>query len=529
MAVPSVSDRRITREREPDRGEVAATLPRGDEAAIIKADLHPPEQRTLSMNDAPKTGGATLRARVTPWRADQLRWLLLGLVSGMLLMLSALLLHRMADITRGTPVRSVGSAPRAVDAPGFRLAAEVVGGVPLVAGHDVDLLVSGAETFERMFEELSRATTSITFQSYYCEPGWVADRLVAILTERALAGVAVYLIVDGFGCRRFAVRYGHELRTAGVRLAVLRPVRWYALHRAQHRSHVRIVVIDGRVGYTGGFGVDDKWYTPDGGGWRDTNARFTGPAVLQMQGAFSEAWAEARGELLAGAPLLGSEAWFAPGAAREAESASPAGEDRTSGGVPSPTGGDAQEPTGGVVAGIQFAGPGLGTTPFERLLFLAIGAARERVWISNPYFIPGGPLRRLLAETAQRGVDVRVITAGPLTDVPSARFAGRAYYSELVLAGVRIYEYQAVMMHAKTFVIDDRLALIGSLNLDNRSLRLNDELNLVVDDPEVGHRMNEVFADDLSRSTEITRHDVGAWSSLQRARYWVARRFAPLL
>jgi cardiolipin synthase A/B len=428
----------------------------------------------------------------------------LGAGAVIVLLLLASFFHRVLDNTRGTPLRVLrdGMPADTLSTIGdrhFADVAAVLAGVPLVAGNTVTVLASADDSYASLFADLRAARLSITLQPYYCLPGRVADSTAVILVERARAGVRVFMLADGYGCRRFVARYGPALRETGVELAVLRPVRWHTLHKAQHRSHVRIAVIDGAVAYAGGFGIDDKWLygTASSAAWRDTNVRFTGPAVRQAQGAFVVAWTEATRELIAGDELF------------------PRDQAATSG--------------GGVTAGVQFAGPGLGTSAFERLLFLTIGGARERLYITNAYFLPNRAQRQLLAQAARRGVDVRVLTAGDRTDVRSTRLASRASYDELLQTGVRIYEYQPAMIHAKTFVVDGVWAAVGSMNFDNRSMRLGDELNVVMHDRELGRTLDSIFADDLAHAVEIRLAEHRARPRLHRLLDRSARLIEPLM
>jgi cardiolipin synthase len=240
--------------------------------------------------------------------------------------------------------------------------------------------------------------------------------------------------------------------------------------------------VDGRIGWTGGFGIDDKWFG-DGrtsGSWRETNVRFEGPAVRQLQAAFAAAWTEATGVLFAGRP--------AP--------------DPVSHGAP--------------MAGLLYTMPTLGSTTAERFVAVSIAAARRTLYITNAYFAPDRNFVELLAAAARRGVDVRVLTAGARTDVNIVRLAGRAWYDRLLAAGVRIYEWQPTTLHAKTFVIDAQWSSIGSMNFDNRSMALNDESILMVLDPDVGRQMDRVFLEDLRDSEEIVAATFGQRSWLQR-------------
>jgi cardiolipin synthase len=234
------------------------------------------------------------------------------------------------------------------------------------------------------------------------------------------------------------------------------------------------VVVDGKVGYTGGFGLADYWLGdgrhPDQ--WRDSNVRFEGPAVMALQAAFAAAWAECTGELIAG------ETYFPRAAFRP--------------------------DNGGVQAGVFFASPTAGSTPAERFVALSIASARKTLYVSNSYFVPDDDFRKLLVRARQRGVDVRILTVSDETDVKTTLWAGRGRYEQLLQAGIRIYEYQPTMMHSKTFIVDGRWGSIGSMNFDNRSLAFNNESNLVFLDSIQGAIMNATFADDLTRAKEIT-------------------------
>jgi cardiolipin synthase len=297
---------------------------------------------------------------------------------------------------------------------------------------------------------------------------------------------------DAFGTHPPPERYRDELRAAGGHIAAFRPFRWYEVDRVSHRAHTRAVTVDGRIGYTGGFGLDDKWL---GGGrrvgeWRDANVRFEGPAVAQLQGAFAEEWAEATGELLAGERLF-------PGSAAV---------------VPE-----------GSLAGVLHSVPASGTSPAERGLALSIAGARRTLYVANAYFLPNRSFRRLLLASARRGVDVRVLTNSEKTDVGLTRYGGRAHYEELLLGGVRIFEFQPTMMHAKTWVADGIWSGVGTMNFDNRSLALNNEVTLLVHDRRVGRTMDSLFLADLGHAREIDLAAFRARPALERLRELVAK------
>ena len=354
--------------------------------------------------------------------------------------------------------------------PQFPVVVTMMTGATLSAGNRVELMLNGDGTFERLWADLRSARQSITLQLYYGAPGRMADTLGSILAARARAGVRVLVLYDAFGTIDIPANQREALRAAGVIVQPFRPIRLSTLHLAQNRSHVRGIVIDSRIGWTGGFGIDDKWFG-DGrtdGAWRETNARFEGPAVRQLQAAFAAAWAEATGVLFTGRATL-----------------------------------DVQE-NGATAAALLHTSPTLGSTAAERLYALSIAGARKTLYITNSYFAPDDNFIELLGAAAKRGVDVRILTAGPLTDVNIVRFAGRARYNTLLDAGVHVYEWQPTTLHAKTFVVDGQWSTVGSMNFDNRSMALNDESTLMVLDPAIGEEMDRLFRNDLQHSEEVT-------------------------
>jgi cardiolipin synthase len=323
----------------------------------------------------------------------------------------------------------------------------------------------------------------------------MANTLGQILVERAKAGVRVFVLYDAFGTIDIPADQREALRAGGVIVEPFRPIRLSTLHLAQNRSHVRGIVIDSRIGWTGGFGIDDKWFG-DGrtnGSWRETNVRFEGPAVRQLQAAFAAAWVEATGVLFTGRATL-----------------------------------DPQE-NGVTAAGLLYTSPTLGSTAAERFYALSIAGARKTLYITNAYFAPDRNFIDLLAATAKRGVDVRILTAGARTDINVVRWAGRAWYDTLLTAGARIYEWLPTTLHAKTFVVDGEWSAIGSMNFDNRSMALNDEATLMVLDTTIGDQMNRVFIDDLTRAEEIAIATFRQRSWFQRLREWSANLLTRML
>ena len=404
-----------------------------------------------------------------------MEYVLIGIIALPILLLAVV---GFRFLTRGTPVRRVRSLggeglPAAHEA-GFRYAVELHSRVKMFEGNKVEILTAGDDIYRCLFADLEAARESITLQMYYCQPGRMADRFQRILAERARAGVRVLFLHDAFGSSDLPKEYFETLRQAGVKVAVFRPVQWYALEKAYNRSHIRVVVVDGEIGYTGGFGIADKWF---GDGrhedqWRDTAVRFSGPAVLDHQATFAAGWAEATGELLAGDTFFPIEKHRAA--------------------------------NGGALAAILHSAPSLGSSVAERFLAVTIASARASLYVTNAYFVPDDDFVGMLSDAARRGVDVRVLNAGKHNDVKSTWYAGRHKFEALLAAGVRIYEYLPTMVHAKTIVVDGVWASVGTMNFDNRSLAFNDETNLVSLNEEVGGRLHDVFLEDLEYAHEIT-------------------------
>src|SRR4051812_5186212 len=408
----------------------------------------------------------------------------------LVLLLGAFALAGVLSMTRGTPVEMVISegadAPPSVGDSLFEQMFELYTGTHIAGGNRVEQALNGNGTYPRLWRDLRSAQSTITVQMYYSLPGAVADTMSKVLRERAAAGVRVLLLLDAFGSQNLKKAWADSLRSAHVEVAVLRKLKWYTIHNTVDRSHVRVVAVDGRVGYTGGFGLADYWL---GDGmhedqWRESNARFEGPAVMQLQAAFASAWAEATGELIAGPKVFPPDGFSEPGS---------------------------------VHAGLLFAQPTTGSTPAERFIALTIAGSRRTLYITNSYFVPDDDSRRLLEIAARRGVDVRVLTVGEKTDVKTTWYAGRYRYEELLKAGIRIFEFQPTMIHSKTIIADGLWGTVGSMNFDNRSMAFNNESNIVFLDATLGAELNATFMADLGHAREIKLEEFqrrGRWERL---------------
>ena len=432
-----------------------------------------------------------------------IKWLKrIGIAFGVIVLLGLALIGILST-TRGTPVRSVFAKgdPSGVPAVTDSVFARTMGqytSAPVEPGNRIEVLANGNGTYPPLWRDLRAAKRTITVQMYYSEPGATADTMAAILIERARAGVRVLVLLDAFGSGPLKGEWTDRLVAGRVELKWLRPLHWYTLHKASKRSHARVVVVDGRVGYTGGFGLADYWQG-DGRSkdhWRETNVRVMGPVVGQLQIAFAVGWAEAAGQLLTGDTFFPAIAF---------------------------------EERGPTQAALLHAMPSVGSTQAERFLALTISGARRTLYITNSYFVPDDDFRNLLVRASKRGVDVRVLTTGEETDIKSTLLAGRNSYEQLLAGGVRIYEYVPTMMHAKTIVADGIWSTIGSMNFDNRSLAFNNETNIVTPDPTVGAVLDSMFLGDLKFARERTLEEFKRRSLWQRAKENVAATMSRLL
>jgi cardiolipin synthase len=343
-------------------------------------------------------------------------------------------------------------------------------GVALEPGHQVELVNNG-RIFDAIEEEVRAARSSIHILSYIWRPGEPSDRLIRALRER-LPGVACRVLVDAMGSINFE-SVAVQLEAVGCETRVFRPIQGSIarldLARMLGRMHRKLVVRDGEVGITGGWGIWKSWQgqARNANEWRDTNVRVWGPAVRQIQQAFAENWQESGGS------FLPTECF---------PELSPVGEAR---------------------AGFVGSTGETFLTDGKRMTLLAIAAAQRRLWIANAYFIPSQDISDLLILKAKQGVDVRVLVPGRHHDVKLVHSGQRGSYAPLLEGGVRIWEYELSMMHAKTILADDRLSVIGSTNMDPLSLDVVEEGSLVVEDPALAGAMAQDFEEDLGHSREI--------------------------
>lgn len=355
--------------------------------------------------------------------------------------------------------------------PTFRATLVGYTGGAVFGGNKLDVLLNGEEIFPAKLEAIRSARKSITFAQYVFEEGAPAADTAQALAERCRAGVKVHVLVDAVGSFGMPSQYRDWMTEAGCEVASYRPVSPWAINRVNNRNHRRILVVDGRLGITGGSGTSGKW-SGNGtqeGQWRDTDMRVEGPVVNQLQGAFAENWLEATGVVLGGPDYF-----------------------------PRPI-----QAKGEVESQIVRSSPAGGSVEMYTMFLLAMASARRTIYITNPYFVPDGKMVETLIRARQRGVRIVLLLPGAI-DHNIVRQASRSQLGGLLKAGVQIYEYRAALLHSKTMVIDSIWATVGSTNLDRRSFELNEELNLVVYDGDIARRLERVFMDDLERSRQVT-------------------------
>jgi cardiolipin synthase len=361
--------------------------------------------------------------------------------------------------------------PLILGEPSFFPTLEAYAGAPIVGGNAVELLFNGEQIFPSLVASIQSAQRTITYAQYYYEDGPVARDIAEALAERCRAGVGVNVLLDAFGSLGIPSEYLELMRVSGCHVAWFRPLSQYIFRRYYKRNHRRILVVDGRIGYTGGAGVSRKWMgngrTEDH--WRDTDVRMEGPVVEHLQAAFAENWLEATGM------VLGGEAYF-----------------------PRPI-----EPRGQVYAQVARSSPAGGSAAMYTTFLLALSAARKSVLVTNPYFVLDDTMREAVLRTVGRGVRVAVLVPAVI-DHNLVRQASRAQFGKLLRAGVEIYEYTPALLHAKTMVIDSVWATVGSTNLDNLSFAFNDELNLIVYDRAIAQQLERAFHQDVQASRRVT-------------------------
>ena len=355
--------------------------------------------------------------------------------------------------------------------PQFERALGSLLGPGILGGNTVTELLNGDQIFPPMLEAIHGAKKSITFETYIYWSGDIGKQFADALSERARAGVQVLVLLDWVGSAKMEESYLSELKSAGVKVEKFHKPHWSNLARLNNRTHRKLLVVDGQVGFTGGVGLASEWTgnAQDPDHWRDSHYMVRGPAVAQMQATFLDNWLKVTGKVLHG------DAYFPPIA-----------------------------PTGAQKAQMFSSSPSSGSESMQLMYHLAITAAERSIDLSAAYFVPDELTLKLLMDALHRGVRLRIITPGEHTDTETVKAASRGTWGTLLQAGAEIYEYGPTMYHCKVMVVDQLLVSVGSTNFDNRSFRLNDEANLNVYDARFAQRQTQVFEEDIRHSRRVT-------------------------
>lgn len=365
----------------------------------------------------------------------------------------------------------------------------------LLPGNRVELLQNGA-FFPVLLEAIGAARETVHLESYVWWKGDICAQVADALVAKAREGVEVRLLLDASGSSRMDKELWERMKDGGVKVAKYRPLRFSNLARINSRDHRKIVVVDGKVGFVFGHGIADQWTgeAEDREHWRDTGARLHGPIVGQLQGAFTENWVEETGEVLVGSR-------FFP----KLEAAGPS------------------------QAHLAYHFQHGSVSAVDLLYRIAFLSAQQELWIQNPYLAPDPEVLKLLVDAAQRGVDVRVMLPGEVTDAQIVRHAGHRYFGALLRGGVRVFEYQKTLIHQKVVLVDGLWSHLGSTNLDNRSFESNDEISLGVVDAEIAASLRQAFLADQRLCREITLPDWGREPWTHRLRDLLSWRLNEML
>ncbi|MEO8037402.1 MAG: phospholipase D-like domain-containing protein [Betaproteobacteria bacterium] len=367
-----------------------------------------------------------------------------------------------------------------LDDPRFVHELGVLLGPPFVAGNRPTVLRNGDEIFPAMLEAIHGARQSINFETYIYWAGDIGRTFADALSERARHGVETHVLLDWVGSAKIDDRLIDEMTAAGVQVRKFHPPHWSHLGHLNNRTHRKLLIVDGRIAFTGGVGIAPAWtgHAQDPDHWRDTHFRVEGPVVAQMQSVFLENWIKVTGAVLHGPdyfPVL--------------------------------------EPSGTTLAQMFSSSPTGGSDSMQLMYLLSITSASRSIDLSAAYFVPDDLTTAALIEAMKRGVKLRIVVPGEHIDSDAVRGASRARWGPLLAAGAIIAEYEPTMYHCKVMIVDALLVSVGSTNFDNRSFRLNDEATLNVIDADFATEQSAIFEADLKLSRPITYAE---W----RARPW---------
>ncbi|QRF61255.1 phosphatidylserine/phosphatidylglycerophosphate/cardiolipin synthase family protein [Variovorax paradoxus] len=355
--------------------------------------------------------------------------------------------------------------------PQYQRALGALLGPPIADGNRFEAFQNGDKIFPPMLAAIRAAKQSITFETYIYWSGDIGRAFADALSERARAGVKVHVLLDWVGSAKVDADFIREMETSGVEIRKFHKPSWYDIARMNNRTHRKLLVVDGRIGFTGGVGIAPEWTgdAQDPAHWRDSHYKVEGPVVAQMQAVFMDNWIKVSGDVFHG------ERYFPP--------------------LP---------PVGNGRAQIFSSSPSGGSESMHLMYLLSIAAATKTIDLSSAYFVPDDLTVGALVAALHRGVRVRIVTPGPIIDSQTVRRASRAAWGPLLEAGAQISEYQPTMYHCKVFLVDGLLVSVGSTNFDNRSFRLNDEANLNIYDEAFAAAQTVQFEADLAQSKRLS-------------------------
>ena len=388
---------------------------------------------------------------------------------------------------------AIVSVPKvASDAEAFMRALGGSASAEVIRGNRITVLQNGIEIFPALLDAIGSAKHSVHFSTFIYSSGHIPIQFAEAFSAAAKRGVEVRMVFDKSGSKKVSPELMTQMRKAGCRIKWFRPIEWYSWAKYNHRTHRKLLIIDGTVAFTGGVGIADEWNgnADSPAHWRDTHLRVLGPAVASVQAAFVDNWNEATGEL----PI--DEGYF--------PKLSPAGE--TS------------------MCGIQ-SNPVFGASSAQRSMAVLIAGATRRLWIANAYFVPPKPFVQALRDAEARGVDVKILLPGRYHDQPAVRRASRRTWGPILEGGVELYEYEPTMMHCKIVIVDSSVTSIGSINFDPRSFALNAEFGIVALDRALANEIEDAFVEDLRYSRRVTAEDLRRLPVYERVLsmffYWI--------
>lgn len=378
----------------------------------------------------------------------------------------------------------------AADDPSFIDYASVLTGSVLTRGDHAQMLLNGDQIFPAMLDAIRRARRRISFESYIYSGGRVAEQFTQALADAARRGVRVQIVVDSIGASDMPREHLNALENAGAEIGSFNPPSPWKFEEVNYRSHRKILVVDGAVAFIGGVGVADHWegHAQDKDHWRDSQFKITGPAVRAVEAAFYENWLETRPTVT---PLLD----------------------------PAP---EAVEDDGDTASIVVWSSPTGGSSDIKRLYLLSLAASRRRAWITSPYFVTDESIVWTIEEARRRGVSIRILVEGDITDAKPVKYASRHVYEQLLQMGVELYEYQPTMLHTKAMVVDGTWCMFGTANFDNRSLELNDEINVAMRDRDLAAVLAQTFEDDVRSARRLTLEEWRRRGLLEKSReqFW---------